>query len=78
MDVQRYDYNPYRQHIGKQFNGAYVTFADYAKLRALYEAACERIDAYEQFDKDLSDRDSDYRLSELKDAHDKLRKEAGL
>jgi len=41
MDVKRYECQCYEGGMGMAPDGAYVTFADYDRLRKLYEAAWE-------------------------------------
>ncbi len=88
-NVQRYDYNPYRQCIGPQFNGEYVSFDDYESLRAenaklakLYEAAwaeCEAWrDAYDRWDGNPNPARFMRPPTVQCDATDAARKDAGL
>ena len=81
MNVKRYDYNPYRQYVGEQFNGPYVTYADYARLAKLYEAAWEELICRRELaanDHPSESRASRMLLPHATAAHDALRKEAGL
>lgn len=77
MDVKRYECQCYEGGMSATANGAYVTFADYDRLRKLYEDAHARLCTLARI-KHAADNATATAIHNEYVAHDTLRKEAGL